>query len=272
MAHPQRLSPVGALLRQWRERRGLSQLALAMQAATTPRHVSFVETGRAQPSREMVLRLAEVLDVPLRERNALLEAAGFASHFRETPLDAPQMGEVRRVLELLLKAHAGACALVVNRRYEVLLANDAALRLVGAFLPPEALAEPPLNLVRLTLSPTGLRPFIDNWDAVARSLLHRLHREALQTGDSEVLTGLLDDASLGLRALLEQAPPDLTRPSDLLLPVRLRKGALRLDLVATLTTLGTPQDITLQEVRIESLFPADAESEQTLARLCADGG
>jgi len=272
MAPSKPLSPVGALLRQWRERRGMSQLALATQAGTTSRYASFVETGRARPSRQMVLRLAEVLDIPLRERNALLEAAGFAPHFHETPLDAPRMAEVRRVLDLLLRSHTGACVLVVNRRYELLLANDAALRLFGALLPPEALAATPLNLVHVTLSPAGLRPFIDNWDDVARSLLHRLQREALQTGDREVLQGLLEDPSLGLAELLTRAPPDLTRPADLLLPLRLRKGTLRLDLIATLTTLGTPQDITLQEVRIETLFPADVESEQVLARLCAQEG
>jgi transcriptional regulator with XRE-family HTH domain len=255
----------GQLLRQWRETRGKSQLRLATGAGVSVRHLSFIETGRASPSREMVLLLGEALDVPLRDRNALLEAAGFASLFAETPLDAPEMEHVRRALSSILAAHVSNPSIVLNRRCDVLMANEAAAKLLMCLVTPDALgrglAE---NLVRLLCAEDGARPWIENWREVAMEMASRISRETSR----EDALALLADA-LGADAGLPRLSPARTlgRTAAVALPLRIRKGDLRLDLLSTVTTLGTPLDVTLQEVRIESLFPADAASARVLAEI-----
>jgi transcriptional regulator with XRE-family HTH domain len=268
MAQVRTDSAFGRLLRQWRERRRLSQLDLACTADVSSRHVSFLETGRAQPSREMVLLLARVLDVPLRDRNQLLTAAGFAAIYRETRLDAPAMTQVRRALDFILRQQEPYPAIVLDRHWNVLQANPATSRLVTSFVDPAADLGPP-NAMRLMFHPRGFRPHIVNWEAMAAALIQWLHRD--------VATGFADDET---RALLEEllsypGVPRQWRALDLdvstapFLAVEFRKDDLELRYFSTLTSLGTPHDITLQELRIESFFPADEATEAAARRLTA---
>lgn len=249
-------SAVGPMLRAWRSSRGKSQLALAVEAGVSTRHLSFVETGRSAPSREMVLTLAEHLDVPLRERNALLHAAGYAAVFRETPLDADALREVRGALTHILAASEPNPALVVNRRYDILLANDAAVRFLAFFAPRWKGRN---NVFRMTLSPDGLRGAIVNWPLVAQHLCRRMRGELTRGRD------LQEDALLDLAERTDAELAKVEVPHHgILVPMTLRRGKVTLDLFTTITTLGTPLDITLQELRIETLFAADAESRRRL--------
>jgi transcriptional regulator with XRE-family HTH domain len=249
------------MIRAWRSSRGMSQLDLAVEAGISTRHLSFVETGRSKPSREMVLTLAEHLEVPLRERNALLEAAGFAAVYRETPLDAAVMSEVRSALRHILDANEPNPALLVNRRYDILMANEAAVRLLSFFAPAWRGKR---NVALMVLSKDGLRPAVASWERVASHLVHRLRAELSATrtrsdADEEMLTAV--------NAMhKELGPPEreVTGPASILLPVTLCRSELSLDLFTTITTVGTPLDITLQELRIETLFPADAKSREAL--------
>ncbi len=250
---------VGVMLREWRTTRRKSQLTMSIEAGVSTRHLSFVETGRSMPSRDMVLTLAEALEVPLRERNTLLEAAGFAAEFRETPLGAPSMNEVRDALEHMLRASEPNPTLVVNRRYDVLMANEAARRLIADFAPGW---EGPLNIVSMLLSPRGLKPSVSNWGEVAHhvAMRTRAELEALRVrdeADDRVLAEIAGAQSALLRAASERGSS-----RAVLIPLRLRRGELARELFTTITTLGTPLDITLQELRIETLFPARAGRER----------
>jgi len=246
---------VGRLIQQWRRARSKSQLALSLQAGISARHLGFVELGRANPSREMVLLLAGALDVPLRERNALLLAAGYAPVYRESELSAPDMEHAQKALALILEHQEPYPAVVMDRHWNMLTSNAAAVRFFGQLI--DLPGAGPVNIVRLMFDPTGLRPYVANWEAVAQSLIERVHREALG--------GLRDEAT---GALLEEvfAYPDVPRawhaPNMLTLPkpylaVEFRKGDLAMDFFSTVTTLGTPFDVTLQELRIECFFPAN---------------
>ena len=262
---------VGHLLRAWRTARGKSQLSLSLEAGISTRHLSFIETGRSNPSREMVRTLTETLDVPLRDRNVLLEAAGYAAAYRETPLDARSMEHVRAALAQILRASEPNPTLVVNRRYDVLMANEAAQRLITLFRarPDESPRAP--NMARLVVSPHGLRPFIENWDEVAAHVLDRLRRELAGSANRNEE----DDALLAEVLSVEpppRSPAASSRPEAILVPVELRRGDVAMSLFTTITTLGTPLDITLQELRIETLFPADAASKAALLRMTADAG
>jgi transcriptional regulator with XRE-family HTH domain len=249
------LSPVGELLRRWRRVRGLSQLGLALEASTTPRHVSFVESGRSQPSRAMVLRLARVLDVPIRERNQLLLAAGYAPLYGEAGLDGAQAAQVRGALDRMLAAHEPYPAVVMDRHWDVTGGNGAAARFFGWLL--GARAGEPANVIRLMFDPAGLRPHVANWEAAAEALIQRVHREAVG--------GIVDPETLALRdaALAQPGVPAAWRLPDPghvplpVVPVTFAKDGLVLSYFSAVTTLGTPQDAMLQEIRIESFFPAD---------------
>jgi len=259
-------SAVGPLLRAWRQARGKSQLSLALEAGVSSRHLSFIETGRSCPSREMVLTLAETLDVPLRERNALLEAAGYAAVYRETPLDAASMEHVRHALAQLLRASDPNPTLVVNRRYDVLMANDAAQRLIAFFSErPDDPPRPP-NVARLLMSQHGLRPFVENWQEIAAHVLDRIRRELASSQTRDADDEALLEEVLAVEASMP-ARPSVTPPPAVLVPVKLRRGDVAMDLFTTITTLGTPLDITLQELRIEILFPANAASKAALERM-----
>lgn len=255
----------GDALRQHRQARRLSQLALALDAGVSTRHLSYLETERASPSREMVLQLADTLQLPLRERNALLLAAGFAPHFQQTPLDAASMGEVRKLVELLLARNEPFGAIVLDRRWDIVMVNEGYARvlalLLGVTVPaytvlPEG-ARP--NAVTSFFDPTGIRRFIRNWEAVARDLLPRLQRERA-TADAS-LAAVLDPVLT--RADLPRGPAPLDAPK-LVVPLELELAGTRLTFFTTLSSIGTPQDVTLEELRIECLHPADALTERVV--------
>jgi len=256
-------SVVGSLLREWRGVREMSQLELATAADISPRHLSFVETGRAVPSRDMVITLARALNVPFRERNAMLTAAGYATVYRETSLDEPQMTEMRRALQLLLLQHEPFYAVAFDRRWDIVMCNDAYSRLlktVGEELhlePYTVLAQPRLNVIRLLFG--RFKPIIANWSEVARGVVERARREAATDRDP-IRRRILDECMRAAPAQWNSALCEA--PAQLVLTVDLRVGDQQARLFCTITTLGTAQDITLQELRIESFHPADRDSEQ----------
>jgi transcriptional regulator with XRE-family HTH domain len=253
----------GELLRQWRERRRLSQLDLALAAETSARHLSFVETGRARPSRDMLLRLAEQLEVPLRERNHLLLAGGYAPVFGQAPLDAPQMAAVREALGKVLAGHEPYPAVVVDRSWNLVDANAAVAVLLGPTDP--ALLAPPANVLRVSLHPDGMAPRIVNLGEWRAHLFGRLRRQVALTGDAG-LAELLDE----LRAYpCDQPEPEVEvpGPGDVVVPLRLRHGDQELSFLSIMASFGTPLDVTVAELAIESFFPADPATGTALRDL-----
>jgi len=246
---------VGALLQYWRRARNLSQLALAHEAEVSPRHICFLETGRARPSRDMIVLLAAVLDVPLRERNALLLAAGFAPMYGEARLDAPEVGAVRRALDAILQKQEPYPAVVMNRHWDILDTNAAAKGFFGMLLGPRA-DTAPANVLRLMFHPDGLRPHVANWDAVAEALIQRVHREVVGGVKDAGTTRLLEEilSYPGVPGHLRRHNP--ATPVVPVVPVCFRKDGRSYEFFSTVTTLGMAQDVTLQEVRIECFFPA----------------
>ena len=265
-ARPGTLSAFGWALREWRSRRGLSQLALSNNAGISSRHLSFVETGRAQPSREMVLLLARALDVPLRDRNDLLSAAGYAPVYRASKLEAPALAQARRALDFVLRQQEPYPAIVIDRHWNILQANGGTARLVELFLEPSAPGDLGLNAMRLMLHPRGFRPHIVNWEAMAAALVQWLHRDILSgLGDAE--TRRLLDELLDYPGVPRQwGRLDLDASTEPFLPIEFRRGDVELRYFSMLTNLGTPHDITLQEIRIESFYPADSATEESARR------
>jgi transcriptional regulator with XRE-family HTH domain len=262
------VSTLGPMLRQWRRVRGLSQFELAQQARISPRHLSFVETGRAQPGRDVVLRLSSALDLPLRDRNSALLAAGYAPIYRQGSLQAPEMEPIVRAVDFLLRQLEPYPALVFDRLRNIVKSNRACRRLFDLFLDPAAVAQAraagPLNLYRLTLDHRYLRPHIANWEEVAQVIVLRMRREiALGHGGPDVIAFLEELlATPGLPA--GSYVPEPETPAPPVIPVELRKDGLVLRIFTTLTSIGTPQDVTLQELTVESSFPADAETDAFL--------
>jgi transcriptional regulator with XRE-family HTH domain len=268
-ARPGTVSAFGLALREWRTRRGLSQLALSGNAGVSSRHLSFVETGRAQPSREMVLLLARALDVPLRDRNDLLSAAGYAPVYRATRLDAPALAQARRALDFVLRQQEPYPAIVIDRHWNILQANDGTSRLVELFLEPSVPADLGLNAMRLMLHPRGFRSHIVNWEAMAAALVQWLHRDILSgLGDAETRR-LLEEVLAYPGVPRQWGRLDLDASTDPFLPIEFRRGDVELRYFSMLTNLGTPHDITLQEIRIESFYPADSATEETARRHAA---
>jgi len=257
--------PVGDLLREWRQRRRMSQLDLALEAEVSTRHLSFVESGRAQPSREMVLNLAERLEVPLRERNVLLVAAGFAPVFRERALQDPALASARKAIDLVLQGHEPYPALAVDRHWNMVASNKAAARLVaGADL---SLLSPPVNVLRLSLHPKGMAPRIANLNEWRAHLLERLRRQIELTADP-VLVELL--AELGAYPAPRDTGP--RRPASaeyagVVVPLQFVTDAGTLSFFSTTTVFGTPVDITLSELALECFYPADAATAEALRGL-----
>ena len=250
-------SSFGTGLRWWRERRGFSQLDLAGAAETTQRHLSFLESGRAGPSREMILRLAAVLDLPLRQQNVLLLAAGFAPAWRESDLSAPELAKVNSALGYMLAQQEPYPAFVVDRRWNLLRTNAGAISLVEFLTGPAAADAPsaePVNLAVALVSPQGLRPFIVNWDEVALYFLRGVQADAIADGTrqtADLLARLLAFPDL---PALSQAPAETRAP---VLSIHFKHGGTSLRLFTTIATLGTPHDVTLQEIRVECFFPVD---------------
>jgi transcriptional regulator with XRE-family HTH domain len=258
-AHYDEDMEVGPLLREWRATRGLSQLELAMRAGFSTRHVSFIETGRTQPSRQALLVLAETLNIPLRERNRLLEAGGFAHVYAQTPLDAEEMRHIRGVLEFILERHEPYGAVVLDRYANLLMANKAAHQLFAALVDSSLFTGTP-NVLRMVFHPLGAWRSIVNWNDVARHLYERAERELGPIEHDETAAALLAELR-GYAGELGAAPrANHVRSTDLLLPVHIKRGELELKMFSTIMTLGTPQDVTLQELRIETFFPADEQS------------
>ena len=259
----QRSPSFGSRLRWWRVHRGRSQLDLAGAAGTTQRYVSFLESGRTQPSREMVLRLAATLDVPLRQQNALLLAAGFAPVWRESDLAAPELATINHALDHMLAQQEPFPAIVVDRRWNVLRVNAGAGRLMAFLTGPSSApaATGTVNIAEGLLSPDGLRPFLVNWQDIAIYFLRGVQADASADGTqatAELLQRLL--AYPGVPALSHV--PALEELPSPVLAMHFRNGQTSLRLFTTIATLGTPQDVTVQELRIESFFPADADTAQ----------
>ncbi|NOU32428.1 MAG: helix-turn-helix transcriptional regulator [Polyangiaceae bacterium] len=257
-------SPFGSLLRTLRSERSLSQLGLASMAQVSTRHVSFLETGRSFPSREMVQKLGNVLDLPLRDRNALLDAAGFAKSYRETRLDDPSMTDVWGALEMILRRNEPFGAVALDRYWNLVVSNagyahvHAVLTGHDEIVPYRVETAPKINVLRALFAPGGLRRHVVNWSACVRAMLPRIEREA-HSRDRK--TRELADELLAYEGVAAIAREQRIDVPPLVVPVELRVGETTIALFSTLTTLGTPQDVTLQELRIESFHPANAESE-----------
>lgn len=261
-------APVGALLREWRAARRLSQLDLALDVGVSARHLSCVETGKAQPSRDMVARLADVLEMPLRERNALLMAAGYAPKYPETALGTPALAQVRRAIDSILGQQEPYPAFVLNRHWDVLLANRAAARVSGFLL--RGAASPHDNMIRQFFDPDDLRSAVVNWEEVAGDLIRHLHVEVAAAPSDAAARALLDDV------LRYPGVPARWRTRELgvapapLLTTVFRRDGRELRFFSTITTFGTPRDVTLDELRIECVFPEDDATAELCRALARD--
>lgn len=253
--------PVGALLREWRAARRLSQLALALEAGVSARHLSYVETGKSQPSRDMVARLADALEMPLRERNTLLVAAGFAPKYRETALTTPEMAPIRRAIEYILEHHEPYPGFVMNRHWDVLMANRAMTRIFNLLREGGPVHN---NVMRQVFDPNDMRALLANWEEVAGELIRHLHDEVAAAPSDMKARALLDEvlAYPDVPARWRTREPGAT-PLPVLTTV-FRHGELELRFFSILSTFGAPRDVTLDELRIESMFPAD----EATAELC----
>ena len=265
---PTRTRDFGSELRNWRTTRRFSQLELAVESGVSQRHLSFLETGRAAPSREMVIHLSVVLGVPLQQRNQLLLAAGFAPVYQQTDLSAPAMRQVTDTLEFILNAHAPNPAIVIDRRWDVVMSNSAAGRLTAALIDPAtAPVDRGVNIARLAFHPAGLRKHTIDWERTAAEMLTRLEREVGDRPGDEDLAALVEEVLSypGVAELHRRSA--LPTQDDLLLPVHYRSGDLDLRLFSTISTIGAPYDITLEELRLETFFPADQASAGALRAL-----
>jgi transcriptional regulator with XRE-family HTH domain len=255
---------VGPLLRAWRERRRVSQLELALRADSSARHISFIETGRSRPSEEMVLRLAEHLDVPVRERNALLLAAGYAPHYPETPLDSPELETLREGMERLIQGYEPYPALVVDAMYDVVAANRGVVMLMEGV--PEHLLEPPLNVMRLTLHPEGLAPRIRNLHEWRGHLLAQMERQ-IALHRSGPLRALYEEvAAYPVPETAADREPAVPVPY-FALPMQIEHEGRVLSFISSISTFNTPMDVTVAELAIETLLPADPATVKYLHSL-----
>jgi len=257
---------VGEHLREWRQRRHLSQLDLAVDAEISARHLSFVETGRATPSREMVLKLAERLDVPLRERNVLLVAAGFAPAFPQRSLDDPMLKSARQAIDLVLKAHEPNPALAYDRHWNLVTANRMVAPLLDGI--PERLLGQPLNVLRLAFHPEALAPRTVNLAEWCGHLLERLHRQCEATADPELIKLYNDLKAYPMPARAAPLPPD----NNVAIPLRLRHKGEVLSFISTTMVFGTPVDVTLSELALETFFPADDLTAARMRQIAAELG
>ena len=261
--------PVGHLLREWRQRRRLSQLNLAVEAEISTKHLSFLETGRSLPSRDMLLHLAEQLEIPLREQNILLVAAGYSPVFSERPLDDPALRAARQAMDLVLTGHEPYPALAIDRHWTLVAANRAVPLLIVAADP--ALLQPPVNVIRLSLHPTGLAPQIVNYVEWRAHLLARLRRQIDISADP-VLVELLQEVSAypapsGMRA---SASSPARAYAEVVVPFQLMTAMGLLAFISTTTIFGTPVDITVSELALESFFPADPATAEAMRRALSE--
>ena len=253
---------LGPLMRYWRGKRGKSQLEVSFDTGISQRHISFIESGRSNPSRQAVIDISQALDVPLRERNMLLQAAGYAAVYSDSPLDASEMQSLRKALERMLLQHAPFPAIVMDRYWNVLMRNDSALRFFNGFIDMSARTGPG-NMLHLIFDPEGMRPFVVNWEQTARSLIQRVYHESIGRVVDEKTEELLqslhaypdveeDWKTSGQIAMTPNAP---------VIPLSFIKGGTVMNYFSMVTTVGTPQTISAQELRIECMFPADEDTE-----------
>lgn len=256
-------SGFGQLLKQWRSQRNFSQLDLSLASDVSQRHISFIESGRSHPSRDMVLKLAAVLDIPLRQQNKMLTTAGYAPIYSEFDLSAPEVAPIRRALDFTLRQQAPYPALVMDRYWNQITANEGAAKLIGWLLAgcavPEAVSA---NLMKLVLHPDGIRAYVENWDAIAPYLIHRVYRESRSQAHSPSSQTLLNELLTYPDLKAKQKIPPQEHWDLPLLTISFVKAQTRLSFFTTITTFGTPHDITLQEIRLESMFPADEATER----------
>jgi transcriptional regulator with XRE-family HTH domain len=264
----QAIASVGELVRSWREQRHLSQLDLASEAEISQKHLSFIESGRSAPSRDMVLRLAEYLDVPLRERNALLVAAGFAPIFRDRPLSDPALERARSAIDLVLKAHEPYPALTVDRHWTMVAANASVAPLLAGVDPQ--LLQPPVNVMRVSLHPRGLAPLIVNLAEWRSHLLDRLRRQYRVTRDA-VIDALLKELTGYQMGTAQSDRPAQGHQDEVAVPLRLRTHAGTLSFLSTVTVFGTAVDITLSELSLEAFYPADEATAQAMLTMSRRG-
>lgn len=266
-------------LRYWRGKRGFSQLHLSTISEVSQRHISFLESGRSQPSKELILKLGIALDVPLRQRNVMLLSAGFAPAYQERKLADPELVAVRQALDFMLAQQAPFPALVVDRLWNLQLYNEPAAAMFRWLLgmPPgqPIPGDGAINVLRLMLDPAGVRRHLVNWEAVCADVLHWIQREAMGDGPGSEATALLAELAAfpGIETL--GSTPNLDRRALPFLPLTISKDGIELNLFTTITTLGTPHDVTVHELRIESFFPADEATRQWfhgLAERRADAG
>lgn len=258
------IQPIGEHIRSWRQRRRLSQLELAAETEISTRHLSFLETGRAQPSREMVLRLAERLQIPLRERNLLLIAAGFAPVFPQRAYDDPELKAARAAIDLVLKGHEPYPALAIDRHWTMVAANGAVAPLLHGV--EAALLKPPVNVLRLSLHPKGLAPRVANLPEWRGHLLGRLNQQIELTAD-ETLIALLDELRrYAAHGAASGRPPSERDHAGIAVPLELVTPAGTLSFLSTTTVFGTPVDVTLSELAVEAFFPADAATAEALRK------
>jgi transcriptional regulator with XRE-family HTH domain len=253
---------IGEHIREWRQRRRLSQLDVALEAEISQKHLSFIESGRASPSRQMVLRLAEHLQVPLRERNAMVLAAGFAPVFAERSLDDPALAPARAAIDLILKGHEPFPALAVDRHWTLVAANAAVHRLLGLVTDPQLL-EPPVNVLRLSLSPGGLGPHIVNIGDWSAHVFARLRQQLALTADRR-LASLIDELRAMPAGAMSQETAAASPYGGIAMPLMLRTPAGTLSLISTVTIFGTPIDVTVSELALETFYPANAETAALL--------
>jgi transcriptional regulator with XRE-family HTH domain len=258
-----------ALLRHWRTRRGMSQLDLAVAADVSSRHVSFLETARAKPSREMVLRLGATLDVPLRDQNEMLRAGGFTAEFTEPSVDGELPPAVAQAIDRMLVLYEPFPLTVLDRVYNVLRTNVAAMRVVGQFVAEPALMPARLNAFHLLFDPRLCRPFILDWERIAHAMVARLHREVLARAGDAGLTGLLHSLFEYPGVSESWRQPDFSTPSEPLATFRLKRGDLELAFLTTITGFSAPGNVTLEELRFETYLPLDDATERACRRLAA---
>ena len=254
MATQSAVPQLGALLRSWRQERGKSQLDLSLDTGISQRHLSFVESGRSVPSRDFLATVSDALNIPLRERNVLLLASGYAPLYNEQSMDAEQMAIVTQAIDRMLEQHEPHPALVLDRYWNVILTNQAAPQFFSSFIDLQARPKP-RNLLDLMFDPAGMRPFIEEWETVAGGLLQRVRREAVgqvvDVGVAKLLERLREYPGVA------QLKPPLT-PQSPVLPIVFRRGSERFSYFSLITTVGTPQCITAQELRVECMFPMHA--------------
>ncbi|RDS86707.1 helix-turn-helix domain-containing protein [Dyella psychrodurans] len=253
---------LGPLMRYWRGKRGKSQFDVSLDTGISQRHISFIENGRSAPSRQTLIDIAQALDVPLRERNTLLQAAGYAAIYTESPLEALEMQGLRKALDRMLRQHAPFPALVMDRYWNVLMTNDYSPRFFGCFIDMSSRKEP-RNMLHLIFDPQGMRPFVVNWEQTAQSLIQRVYRESVGRVIDEKTDALLQALHAYPDVKTEWKTPAISTmaPNTPIIPLSFAKDGVVMNYFSMVTTVGTPQTISAQELRIECMFPADDSTE-----------